>query len=172
MRDATVRRAAFGYFVRPGAETGNGVSRVEPCLGYLVHHAEGVLLFDTGMGRNPEVDAPGARYAELDGEAELLPGVFLLPTPGHTEGHQSLVVRRGDGTVVVAGQSHDTATAYSADVLAWRAHRDGLDGPDLPVPAVLETGDAFEGAYAISVRHHAHTAMLLDQGPLAAGSTR
>jgi N-acyl homoserine lactone hydrolase len=59
--------------------------------------------------------------------------VFLLPTPGHTEGHQSLVVRRRDGTVIVAGQSHDTAAAYGADALAWRAHRDGHSRP-LPVP--------------------------------------
>jgi hypothetical protein len=34
-----------------------------------------------------------------------------------------------------AGQSHDTATAYSADVLAWRAHRDG-HSRSLPVPPV------------------------------------
>ncbi len=27
-------------------------------------------------------------------------------------------------------------------------------GPDLPVPEVVEIGDAFDGAYAISVRHH------------------
>ena len=30
------------------------------------------------------VDFPGARYVEEDGEAELLPGVRLIPTPGHT----------------------------------------------------------------------------------------
>jgi N-acyl homoserine lactone hydrolase len=29
--------------------------------------------------------------------------------------------------MVVAGQSHDTASAYSADVLAWRARRDRDD---------------------------------------------
>jgi N-acyl homoserine lactone hydrolase len=77
------------------------------------------------------VDAPGLTYERLDGEAEILPGVLVVPTPGHTPGHQSLVVRRPDGTVVVAGQSHDTATAYSADALAWRAGRDG----HTPVPA-------------------------------------
>lgn len=71
------------------------------------------------------IDAPGLHYEALDGEAEVLPGVLVLPTPGHTAGHQSLVVRRGDGTVVVAGQSHDTATAYGADALAWQAARDG-----------------------------------------------
>jgi glyoxylase-like metal-dependent hydrolase (beta-lactamase superfamily II) len=64
-------------------------------------------------------------FVDLDaGEAKVLPGVILIPTPGHTEGHQSLVVRKSDGTVVVAGRSHDTAKAYSADALAWRAHRD------------------------------------------------
>ncbi len=77
------------------------------------------------------VDFPHARYEELDGEAEVLPGVWVTPTPGHTDGHQSVVVRRPDGTVVLAGQAHDTTTAYSADMLAWQAHRDGV-GPPLP----------------------------------------
>jgi glyoxylase-like metal-dependent hydrolase (beta-lactamase superfamily II) len=58
------------------------------------------------------IDAPGLRYEELEGEAEILPGVLVVPTPGHTAGHQSLVVHAGDGTVVVTGQSHDMATAY------------------------------------------------------------
>jgi N-acyl homoserine lactone hydrolase len=80
------------------------------------------------------VDAPGLRYEELDGEAEVLPGVHVVPTPGHTPGHQSVVVRRGDGVVVVlAGQSHDTASAYSADALARRAALEG-HAPPLPVP--------------------------------------
>lgn len=67
------------------------------------------------------VDHPGARYEELDGEAEILPGVVIVPTPGHTAGHQSVVVTRGDGTVVVAGQSHDNASLFTGDVLSQRA---------------------------------------------------
>jgi N-acyl homoserine lactone hydrolase len=67
------------------------------------------------------IDSPGTTYVELDGETEILPGVLIVPTPGHTAGHQSIVVREPDGTVVVAGQSHDTATAYSADALGHRA---------------------------------------------------
>src|SRR3954452_6417050 len=38
------------------------------------------------------VDFPGATYVEHDGEAEVLPGIRLLPTPGHTNGHQSVLV--------------------------------------------------------------------------------
>ncbi len=196
-----MRRLDFGWFVRPGSETGTGAPRVEPVLGYLVAHAAGLLLFDTGMGSRADVDAhyrprptgleaalevqgvrledithvsnchlhfdhcggnplvadrptfvqrselaaarapdytlpelvADSRYVELDGESEILPGVLLVPTPGHTDGHQSLVVRRRDGVVVVvAGQSHDTASAYGADVLARRARGAGHDEP-LPV---------------------------------------
>nr|WP_296076986.1 MBL fold metallo-hydrolase [uncultured Actinoplanes sp.] len=67
------------------------------------------------------VDHAGARYEELDGETEILPGVRIVPTPGHTAGHQSVVVTRRDGTVIVAGQSHDNATLFTADVLGRRA---------------------------------------------------
>jgi N-acyl homoserine lactone hydrolase len=38
------------------------------------------------------VHAPGVVYVEHDGEAELLPGIRLVPTPGHTAGHQSVLV--------------------------------------------------------------------------------
>ena len=37
------------------------------------------------------VDFAGARYELLDGEAELAPGVHVIPTPGHVDGHQSVV---------------------------------------------------------------------------------
>ena len=50
------------------------------------------------------VDFPGVRYEELDGEAELLPGLHCIPTPGHVDGHQSLVVVCDDGSIVLAGQ--------------------------------------------------------------------
>ena len=56
MEDVAVRRVDFGYFVRPAEETGTGEMRVEPCLGYVVVHPEGTLLFDTGMGGDPWVD--------------------------------------------------------------------------------------------------------------------
>jgi N-acyl homoserine lactone hydrolase len=80
------------------------------------------------------VDFPGATYELLDGDVEILPGVQVIPTPGHTIGHQSLAVRCGDGTVILAGQSHETASAYAADQLAWALHREAarVDVPESP----------------------------------------
>jgi N-acyl homoserine lactone hydrolase len=78
------------------------------------------------------VDFPGARYELLDGEAEPVRGVHVIPTPGHVDGHQSVVVECDDGSIVVAGQSHDTASGWSADVLARRASALGHT-PPLPV---------------------------------------
>jgi glyoxylase-like metal-dependent hydrolase (beta-lactamase superfamily II) len=75
------------------------------------------------------VDFAGATYEELDGEAELLPGIHCIPTPGHVDGHQSLVVECDDGSIVLAGQSHDTASAWGADALAAQARGMGHHDP-------------------------------------------
>lgn len=90
------------------------------------------------------VDFTGARYELLDGEAEIAAGVHVIPTPGHVEGHQSLVVECDDGSIVLAGQSHDTASAWSADVLGHRARTLGHQDP-LPVsPVWMERLLAFD----------------------------
>ncbi|GAB3198523.1 MBL fold metallo-hydrolase [Nocardioides hungaricus] len=57
----------------------------------------------------------GVRYELLDGEAEPLPGLHVIPTPGHVAGHQSLVVECAEGSVVLAGQAHEHASDWSAD---------------------------------------------------------
>ena len=49
------------------------------------------------------VDFPGATYAEHDGEVEILPGVRLVPAPGHSDGHQIVVVETDEGPVVLGG---------------------------------------------------------------------
>src|SRR5205809_4116536 len=49
------------------------------------------------------VEAPGVRYVPVDDELELLPGLRLLPAPGHTPGSQVVVVGTGDRPIVVAG---------------------------------------------------------------------
>ncbi len=49
------------------------------------------------------VSFPGESYVELDGDAELFPGVSVLFTPGHSPGHQSVLVETDDGLTVLGG---------------------------------------------------------------------
>ncbi|MFC1409993.1 N-acyl homoserine lactonase family protein [Streptacidiphilus sp. N1-12] len=90
------------------------------------------------------VDFPGAIYEEIAGECEIRPGVWIVPTPGHTDGHQSLVVRQTDGTVVLAGQAHDFASQFGSDQLARRAAREGLEPPLPPYRPWLERLSEFD----------------------------
>jgi N-acyl homoserine lactone hydrolase len=87
------------------------------------------------------VDFDGATYVEHDGEAEVLPGIRLLPAPGHCDGHQVVVVETDDGLVVLGGdvgvsfdELHSGATEGQRRVLAlaaptWLSH---APGPRLP----------------------------------------
>ncbi len=60
------------------------------------------------------VEAPGVQYVPVDGELEILPGLRLVPAPGHTPGHtpgsQVIVVETGGRPVVIAG---DTAVSFN-----------------------------------------------------------
>jgi N-acyl homoserine lactone hydrolase len=49
------------------------------------------------------VEAPGVQYVPVDGALELLPGLRLVPAPGHTRGSQVVVVETGGRPVVVGG---------------------------------------------------------------------
>jgi N-acyl homoserine lactone hydrolase len=55
-------------------------------------------------------DFAGARFELLTGDAEILPGLHILSTPGHTIGHQSVLVR-GSRTELIVGDA-----AYTADI--------------------------------------------------------
>jgi N-acyl homoserine lactone hydrolase len=49
------------------------------------------------------VDAPGVQYVPVDGALDLLPGLRLVPAPGHTRGSQVVVLETGGRSVVVGG---------------------------------------------------------------------
>ena len=69
---------------------------------------------------------PETRLRLVDGELEVLPGIRLLPTPGHTPGHQSVIVETGDGRVALGGQC-----AYrAAELLSGEARPANLHGPE------------------------------------------
>ncbi len=78
-------------------------------------------------------DFMNARFELLDGDAEILPGLSVIATPGHTTGHQSVVVEAGDGEKdVMIGDAAYTPRLYldppdedlpdgqASDVTAWR----------------------------------------------------
>ena len=49
------------------------------------------------------VEAPGVEYVPVDGALELLPGLRLVPAPGHTRGSQVVVVETDGRPVVIGG---------------------------------------------------------------------
>ena len=55
------------------------------------------------------VKASSVQYVPVDGELELLPGMRLVPAPGHTRGSQIVVIDTGDRPTVLAG---DTAVWF------------------------------------------------------------
>lgn len=59
------------------------------------------------------VDAPGVQYVPVDGEFELLPGVRLVPAPGHCDGMQMVVLETRGRPVIVGG-----------DVAVWHGEFD------------------------------------------------
>ena len=63
------------------------------------------------------VEAAG-RYDFVDGRADIVPGISVLPTPGHTPHHQSVVLR-----------SDGQTACYLADVVPTSAH--------LPLPWIM-----------------------------------
>jgi N-acyl homoserine lactone hydrolase len=56
------------------------------------------------------VDATGVQYVPVDGALELVPGLRLIPAPGHTRGSQVVVVETDRRPVVIAG---DTAVFFA-----------------------------------------------------------
>jgi N-acyl homoserine lactone hydrolase len=56
-----------------------------------------------------------ARFELLDGDAEILPGLHVITTPGHTAGHQSVLVHAdGGGRDLLIGDAAYTPRAYRA----------------------------------------------------------
>ena len=70
-----------------------------------VQRAEWAAAHEPDYTYLPSIDFPGATYVDLDGEVEPVPGLRILPTPGHSPGHQSLAIESPDGLLLLAGQA-------------------------------------------------------------------
>jgi N-acyl homoserine lactone hydrolase len=92
---------------------------------------------DRAKRESPELydwfDFMNATFELLDGDAEVLPGLAVIATPGHTAGHQSVVVQSADGTPdLLIGDAAYTPRQYSgppgeelppgqaSDLAAWQ----------------------------------------------------
>ncbi|MBB6080240.1 glyoxylase-like metal-dependent hydrolase (beta-lactamase superfamily II) [Streptomyces paradoxus] len=103
-----------------------------PLLGgrpILVQDVELATARKGGYTIDALIDFSAATYEELAGETEIWPGAWIIPTPGHTQGHQSLVLGQPDGTVVLAGQAHDFASHFASDQMARQAALHGVEQP-------------------------------------------
>jgi N-acyl homoserine lactone hydrolase len=79
--------------------------RISPRVPIFVQRAEWGMVHEPDYTVAEWIDVPGLSYEVLDGAFEVAPGLRLIPTPGHTAGHQSLVLDAPDGRVVLAGQA-------------------------------------------------------------------
>jgi N-acyl homoserine lactone hydrolase len=90
-----------------------GQNAVFPHAPHVVQRAE----LHRAQRESPELyewfDFMNARFELLDGDTEVLPGLAVLATPGHTVGHQSVVVRAADGSPdVLIGDAAYTPRQY------------------------------------------------------------
>ena len=76
-----------------------------PGIPIHVQRAEWVAAHEDDYTWLPSIDFEGSSYVELEGEAEPIPGVHILPTPGHSPGHQSIALEGPDGVILLAGQA-------------------------------------------------------------------
>ena len=71
-------------------------------------------------------DFEGALLHAVSGDTEIIPGIQLLSTPGHTPGHQSVLIETEDGNLLVAAQAAYTAEEYRHGGNPTEQAHDGL----------------------------------------------
>jgi hypothetical protein len=96
-----------------------------------------------------------ARYHRMPvRDLERLGGGFWSAAYGYRVGERELVARFGE-----------SRAWFEMDRAAM-----AFEGPDLPVPEVVDVGDAFGGAFAISVRHRGRFLEDIDVGDAASAT--
>ncbi len=112
------------------------VDRIANCHLHVDHAGNNYLFPDTPVlvqdaeltaAKEPDFtfphftfDYPGAALEVIDGETDIAPGLRLVPTPGHTPGHQSLLVDTDAGRWLLAGQASNSTWEFSSQAFAER----------------------------------------------------
>ena len=77
-----------------------------------------------------DIDLDGGLWDEREGEHEPLPGIHIIPTPGHSPGHQAVAIETDAGRLLLAGQTFRQASDFARAVTARRLDLEGF--PDTP----------------------------------------
>jgi N-acyl homoserine lactone hydrolase len=83
----------------------SGQNGLFPGIAIYVQPAEWTAAHEPDYTIVEWIDFPGARYEQVAGDHEVAPGIRIFATPGHSPGHQSLVVETDDGPLLLAGQA-------------------------------------------------------------------
>ena len=104
---------------------------------------------------NYEPVVAAGRFDLVEGEREIVAGIRVLPTPGHTPHHQSVLLDGGDGAVA----------CFLGDLVPtqWHVPLPWIMGYDVEPLVTLETkrrvlGQAADGGWLVLFEHDAHTA--------------
>ena len=97
-----------------------GGNHLFPGTPIVVQEAELAAADDAGYTvREAVADFPGATFVRVSGRYAVADQLLVVPTRGHSPGHQSLLVDgTADGTVLLAGQAFDSAGELASAVLA------------------------------------------------------
>jgi N-acyl homoserine lactone hydrolase len=89
-----------------------GNNAMFPGVPIYVHTTERKAALQPGYTVPEWVSFPGAEYREITTETTIAEHVKVISTPGHTIGHQSVVVETNAGPVVLAGQAIYSKAEY------------------------------------------------------------
>lgn len=72
------------------------------------YYVSSLFAGEAGNGTNIEL---------IDGEYEISEGLVLIPTPGHTRGHQSVIINTREGVVCYAGDAANLLENITSNII-------------------------------------------------------
>jgi glyoxylase-like metal-dependent hydrolase (beta-lactamase superfamily II) len=91
-----------------------GNNRLFPGVPTFVQEDEMEAARQSGYTVAEWVEFEGAHYELVRGRRSISTHLELVPTPGHTPGHQSVLVRSGSGTDLIVAQAAYTAKEFES----------------------------------------------------------
>ena len=82
-----------------------GQNELFPGIPIYVQPAEWAAAHEPDYTVSRVTDFPGARFEHVAGDHEVAAGIRIFATPGHSPGHQSIVVEAPDGALLLVGQA-------------------------------------------------------------------